>query len=549
MLKLSWLSVLFSCAFFVAPAAEDSIGSLKQMMEAEKYEQVISVADSLLEKTNDPLGQARLYQLKADALYYINKLPESLDSYLLAIDEAAKSEVKDLLLLVECNGHVGFCYRELGIFPKALDYYFKALGYAVALSDSTELATAYYNVGSAYQVLGDLANAIDYTNKAYAIDLVKKDTSAIAFDLKQMGILSEENGDYYTAIGHFKESMRMHNQTGSGNANSVAERLNSIGQAYQKLAIADSALHYVELSLKEHQKLNDSVNIAQRWIDLASIYNQVKKYGESRELVKQAVTYFADLEESEHLSSARLTLAENYLLTGQFAEAEELLLENVNFSKRNGLVSQLRDSYNLLARVKEYKGQYIEALDAFKQFKLLEDSLLSIFTKNSISELNVKYDVDSKERQNEILRLENEVQLSQIEQQEVRERWLQFSLAVVAVSILLITLALSSRHNAKRLQLEAEVNEMRTKISMILDPNSEALNLELDDLNRRLAQPLSEREFEILTHALSNLNNSEIAEKVFVSVNTVKFHLKNIYEKLGVTNRKEAMQFAMNQPK
>lgn len=518
-------------------------------MEAEKYEQVISVANSLLEKTNDPLGQARLYQLRADALYYINKLPESLDSYLLAIDEAAKSGVKDLLLLVECNSHVGFCYRELGIYTKALDYYFKALDYAVALRDSAELATAYYNVGTCYQALGDLDNAIDYTNKAYAIDLVKKDTSAIAFDLKQMGILSEENDDYYTAIGHFKESMRMHHQTRSGNANSIAERLNSIGQAYQKLGIVDSALHYVELSLKEHQKLNDSINIAQRWIDLASIYNQVKKYGESRELVKQAMTYFADLEESEHLSSARLTLAENYLLTGQFAEAERLLLENVNFSKRNSLVLQLRDSYNLLSRVKEYKGQYIEALDAFKQFKLLEDSLLSIFTKNSISELNVKYDVDSKEQQNEILRLENEVQLSQIEQQEVRERWLLFSLAVVVVSILLITLALSSRHKAKRLQLEAEVNEMRTKISMILDPNSEALNLELDELNKRLAQPLSEREFEILTHALSNLNNSEIAEKVFVSVNTVKFHLKNIYEKLGVTNRKEAMQFAMSTPK
>ncbi|MEQ8532548.1 MAG: helix-turn-helix transcriptional regulator, partial [Imperialibacter sp.] len=65
----------------------------------------------------------------------------------------------------------------------------------------------------------------------------------------------------------------------------------------------------------------------------------------------------------------------------------------------------------------------------------------------------------------------------------------------------------------------------------------------------RLAQPLSEREFEILTHALSNLNNSEIAEKVFVSVNTVKYHLKNIYEKLGVTNRKEALQFALSTPK
>jgi DNA-binding NarL/FixJ family response regulator len=51
---------------------------------------------------------------------------------------------------------------------------------------------------------------------------------------------------------------------------------------------------------------------------------------------------------------------------------------------------------------------------------------------------------------------------------------------------------------------------------------------------------LSTRENEILSHVARGLTNPEIAAALTVSENTVRFHLKNIYEKLHVTNRTEA---------
>ena len=56
-----------------------------------------------------------------------------------------------------------------------------------------------------------------------------------------------------------------------------------------------------------------------------------------------------------------------------------------------------------------------------------------------------------------------------------------------------------------------------------------------------LVDPLSERELEILTLIAAGLKNKEIAEQMFISLNTVLFHTKNIYQKLGVNKRTQAL--------
>jgi DNA-binding NarL/FixJ family response regulator len=53
---------------------------------------------------------------------------------------------------------------------------------------------------------------------------------------------------------------------------------------------------------------------------------------------------------------------------------------------------------------------------------------------------------------------------------------------------------------------------------------------------------LSAREREVLELAASGMSNREIAERLVVSLNTVKFHLRAIYARLGVHNRVQATQ-------
>ena len=62
----------------------------------------------------------------------------------------------------------------------------------------------------------------------------------------------------------------------------------------------------------------------------------------------------------------------------------------------------------------------------------------------------------------------------------------------------------------------------------------------------RERSPLSQREREIVALVAQGFKNKEIAEKIFISEQTVKNHLHNIFDKLGVSDRLELALYAIH---
>jgi LuxR family maltose regulon positive regulatory protein len=66
----------------------------------------------------------------------------------------------------------------------------------------------------------------------------------------------------------------------------------------------------------------------------------------------------------------------------------------------------------------------------------------------------------------------------------------------------------------------------------------------LKSLASDLVEPLSERELDVLRLLGTDLSGPDIARELMVSLNTLRTHTKNIYDKLGVNNRRAAVHRA-----
>lgn len=74
---------------------------------------------------------------------------------------------------------------------------------------------------------------------------------------------------------------------------------------------------------------------------------------------------------------------------------------------------------------------------------------------------------------------------------------------------------------------------------------SHLVSLAPSHIESRVIEPLSERETEVLKLAAKGISNKGIAEQLFLSPRTVQTHMGNIFNKLGVASRTEAVLYGL----
>ncbi len=515
---------------------------LLELYRQEKYQEVVASVDSIL--TSEAVENvARLYQIKADALYFLNDVNGSLENYLLSIQELIYFEL-DTVYLIEVYSHTGFCYKYLGKYAEALPYYDQALKVATAANDSVEISNQLAHIGTLYAELGRYRESSDYLDRAYEIDFMLNDSTALGYDLVNLGDLMCKIPDYDRAIEYYRKGLEVRS-TRAGNHNTHILRLGKLSYALMMNGDLDSARKYIEMSIGLAKSIKDDLSLNKQLITKSRILNAESRYDSAVIIGVQCYQYFNDGTGSQYQIESGMALAEALIGQQNFERADKILAEITPIARRNKSLESLA---SIMERRSNTSGQlgYSElAMELLNEHHVLLDSLREQNKQKSIYSLTQEY--QSKQQEQQIELFEAKEALMQL--QLLKKKRETMALVGVIIGIILVGgyvfYTLRRKTQLKNQLLASEVNELRLKLKAILEFKPDEVGIVKDQINSILEEPLSEREFEILNLAISNKSNNEIAEEVFVSVNTVKFHLKNIYQKLGVSNRAEALKYAI----
>jgi ATP/maltotriose-dependent transcriptional regulator MalT len=174
-------------------------------------------------------------------------------------------------------------------------------------------------------------------------------------------------------------------------------------------------------------------------------------------------------------------------------------------------------------------GSYAKALAHFEEYDRLHEQINIQESLNEVSELLTRFETEAKEQ--EITMLE---QANRLQKQTIRGQRLLIALLLLGgllIALLFWWWAHNKNQALKRMQTELH--------HFILSREKENGSLESSQAYEKWG--LTERESEIIYYLGQGCSNAHIADKLHISLNTVKFHIKNIYLKLDVKNRIQAL--------
>lgn len=539
MIRLTLAFVSF-CLLLQAKA-QDGKRAL-DLFNAAKYDSALIYVNRAIESYPSELPS--LYKLKADILSYQNDLTTSIDFYRKAIAEVQSSDLRDLSILNESYSGIGFNYGYMGLYEKGIEYTKIGLSYALQLDNKVEISTAYYNLSTYFTRLSQYDSAIMFVMKSYEIDVASGDSTAISSDLNTLGFLYGRMNNFPKALEYHQKSiefLKPHEK------NKLASRFNNLGMIQMQMKRYIEAEVNISKSLALHTELNDSLKIAQRKQNLGVLYVKMNSLDRAQRLLNQALQYYVSSGNKYFEATARVQLAEIFVTQKRNEQAISELEKSIQLSNEANNMETIVESYGMLVSLYESAGRARNALDALKKQKFYEDSLKSNEKLAELGELELKFVTEQKEKEIELLEVSNQLKAANLEKTQRSVLLLIICLVIFIIAAVWIIITQKQTFRLKEEILSKEKDNLRYQINALLGTGSETIQVGLDEVNEKLKERLSEREFDILKLAITEKSNKEIANDLFVSVNTVKFHLKNIYEKLGVSNRKEALQFVIKE--
>ena len=394
-----------------------------------------------------------------------------------------ESRIKNL------NG-LGVSYRRLNLEEEALKYHFEALQLSEKSVFTRSVAIALNGIGNSYVALKKYNAAIKYFNLSLKSNKLEKNERGMGYDYSNLGEAFMYKKQFDSAFYYQNKALDI--AIKSNRLNDQAIIKSSMGLMFQNKKDWSSALEYYFEAIPVLTKNKSKRLLSFTLINAGIIFTQLKEF----------------------------QIAEQYINSGLKISSEISSKDNVVLG------------YQALSDLLELEGNSDNALKNYKLMVVYRDSIFNIQSENNIVAMNIRYDTDKKDEKIKRLYLESEVSNS-------RDIILFLTIGLLLVlsvfSILFYRMKIKNNNmliDNMRGQIETHLNE----ISKLEDNDNNTLNLS-DKLND---YRLSARELEVLNYITKGMKNQEIADKMLVTLSTIKTHTKSIFNKLDVRNRIEA---------
>jgi len=408
----------------------------------------------------------------------------------------------------------------------------------------TLLPHAYIAMASAYNYKANYPKSTDYALKALSLSEQLTDTTGIFDAINILAINFMYSEDYESALAYFQESIKF------------ALILNDsirLGHAYNNLGLIEYYLgnYEKELPLYEQAKqifenINEIEGLGNTLLNIGTVHTINRDFVLAHKMYSQALVEFEKIGYQSAFIHVYESMAENYMESGELKKAENKAQEALQIAENNAINQDVAYLYDLLQQIYLKGGDFKKAHSHLKKYMDINDEIFNEEKSKQIKELQTQYETAKKEAEISRLSLENKLQEANLVQSR------NFQIGIMIISLLIILLGVVFfilRYKKQKAEKEAQELQMVALKERFLElhasPSQLAVSIDYEVLNNRLQTPLSEREFEALKLSLEGKTNGEISDVLYISVSTVKFHLRNTYSKMGVGNRKEAFQYML----
>ena len=402
---------------------EDYYKVLKQLMGCYEYEGNWSKHDSIVSimidhgnkhKLSDFLAESYNYRAMAKSYQGLNSEAIYWFKQTLNINQLQNESIP----ISNSLENIALVYKDMGVYDSALTYQLQSLRIREQSSYS-RVFNNYTGISIIYSELDDIENQKKYLDKANDFLLISNNSEP-------------EN----RAILH-----------------------NLLGEFYNSQSVYDSALVNFGKVYEFSKTVGWKRGMAAGLGNMAKVYNAQGSYSKALEEHMKTLKISLEIGDASGTTEQYSYISNSYFALNNLSKAMSYANLALQKAREHGFVSEERNALQQLAVIFEKEGEHKKALNYYKQFHTINDSLQSLDKVNHIAELEKKFETEQKEHQIGLLSAENIIKNQRIN--------LGFTLiALLLVALLLAALLYIQRQrNAKAMEADLQQKLSRSQMN------------------------------------------------------------------------------------